>query len=295
MPTRPPNSPETTAIARLTPSDPHYPSELRDLQQNAPTELFCRGQLELLGHRPAVAIVGTRRATAYGLRITNEIAGVLSRAGACIVSGMARGIDGAAHRAALDAGGVTIAVLGTGLDVVYPKAHRALQAAVAEQGLLISELAADEHGMAFTFPRRNRIIAALASVTIVIEAPERSGALLTADCAADLQRVVACVPGNIDQPQSAGSNRLIRDGAGIVTSVEDAMALVGLTAPLRTPRGPEGGDEARIWTALADGPLTMDALCHRSGLPAAQCLAAVTTLEVAGSVECALTGEIRRR
>ncbi len=149
--------------------------------------------------------------------------------------------------------------------------------------------------MPWTFPRRNRIIAALARVTIVIEAGARSGALNTAEHARELDRVVAAVPGPIDQPQSEGSNTLIRDGAGIVTSIEDAMALAGITPPPRTPRVDPDGNEGRVWAALADGGLDLDSLCHRSGLPAAQCLAAVTTLEIAGSIECSLTGEVRRR
>jgi DNA processing protein len=161
--------------------------------------------------------------------------------------------------------------------------------------VLLSELEHDEHGMAFTFPRRNRIIAALSTLTIVVEAPIRSGALNTAEHALKMGRDVAAVPGPIDQPQSEGTNTLIRDGAGIITSVEVALALAGLTAPPRTPKVDPAGNEGRVWAALADGGLGLDALCSRSGLPAAECLAAETTLELAGSVECALTGEVRRR
>lgn len=296
MPGPPSSFPETSAgTVRLTPRDARFPRGLDDLQENAPSLLWVRGRVELLDCRPAIAIVGTRRATPYGQRIARELSAALARAGACIVSGLAHGIDGVAHRAALDVEGATIAVLGTGLDDVYPKAHRHLQATIASRGLLISELEAKDHGMPFTFPRRNRIIAALASVTIVVEAPERSGALGTAEHALSLNRVVACVPGPIDQPQSAGTNGLIRDGAGVIASIEDALALAGLTPPPRTPRVNPEGDEGRVWSALAGGPLDMDTLCHRSGLPAAQCMVAVTTLELAGSIECALSGEIRRR
>lgn len=292
----PSSSPESRWSAeRLTSRDGRYPDGLRDLQENAPPHIWARGDPDVLRIRPAVAIVGTRRATSYGLRVTTELSAALARAGACIVSGLASGIDGTAHRAALDVQGATIAVLGTGLDVVYPKAHRTLQARIAENGLLLSELDALDHGMPFTFPKRNRLIAALASVTIVVEAPARSGALGTAEHAQSLDRAVACVPGPIDQPQSVGTNQLIRDGAGIITSIEDALALAGLTPPPRTPRGSPEGDEGLVWAALAAGPLDMDALCHRSGLPAAQCMVAVTTLELAGSIECALSGEIRRR
>jgi DNA processing protein len=272
-----------------------FPDELRELEEDTPPYLWMRGRPEILDVRPRVAIVGTRRATGYGLRMTRELATAFARAGACVVSGLAMGIDGMAHRAALDADGATVAVLGTGLGQVFPKGHRELQNTIAERGLLLTELDHEEHGMKFTFPKRNRLIAALASLTIVVEAPRESGALDTAKRALRLNRDVAAVPGPIDQPQSVGTNELIRDGAQIVTSVADALALVKLTPPPRTPRGDPAGDEGRIWAALANGGLDMDALCHRSGLPAAQCLAAVTKLEIAGSVECGLTGVIRRR
>ncbi len=275
--------------------DERYPRILEDLQENAPSRLWARGRLELVDQRPAVAIVGTRRATPYGQRVARELSAAFARAGACVVSGLASGIDGIAHHATLEEHGATIAVLGTGLDVTYPRAHRQLQARIALDGLLLSELDAHDHGMPFTFPERNRIIAALASVTIVVEAPERSGALVTAERAMDLGRKVAAVPGPIDQPQSVGANRLILDGATILTSIEDALTLAGLTPPLRKPRVDPGGDEGRVWAALAGGPMDIDALCHSSGLPAAQCLAAVSRLELHGHIECALTGQIRRR
>ena len=279
----------------IAPSDPRYPEEFRDLGEDAPVQVFARGSLEVLAARPRVAIVGTRRATGYGLRVTREVASAFARAGAVVVSGMAWGIDGAAHRAALDAGGLTIGVLGTGLDQLYPRSHRDLQNEVAARGLLLSELYPDEHGMRFTFIHRNRLIAALCSVVIVTEAPERSGALNTVTHALDLGRTIAAVPGPIDQPQSAGANAVIRDGGHIITSIEDALALAGLTPPARVPRGSPLGDAGRVWSALGTGGLDIDALCAKTGLPAAQCLAAVTELEVAGSIECALSGVIRRR
>lgn len=272
-----------------------FPDELQDLGGSAPKVLWVRGSEEALAVRPRVAIVGTRRATSYGIRIATELAESLTRAGACVVSGMAAGIDGAAHRGALRAGGTTIAILGTGVDLVFPRANEALQQEIVDKGLVMSELAPGVHGTKFTFPHRNRIIAALCTLTIVIEAPFDSGALITSDEATKLGRTVAVVPGQIDQPQCVGSNNLMASGAQIITSIEDALALVGLTPPPRTPRADPGSDEGIVWKALGGGPLDMDSLCHRSGLPAAQCLAAVTRLELAGSIECALTGEIRRR
>ena len=283
--------PDTT----LGPGHAQFPEELYDLGDLVPGRLYARGKVGVLERRPRVAIVGTRKATSYGLRVTRELASAFARAGACIVSGLAAGIDGMAHRTALEEGGETIAVLGTGMDRVFPKAHRPLQQEIAERGLLLSELAPHEHGMKFTFLHRNRIIAALARLTIVVEAPERSGALDTGSRAMDLDREVAGVPGPIDQPHSVGVNRLIQRGAHILTSVDDALALVGLTPPLRSYRGEPEGEEGRVWAALADGALDIDALCTRSGLPAARCLAAVTRLELAGSIECAMTGAIRRR
>jgi len=288
------SSPEPVTV-RLTRADSRYPRELEALQATTPEVLWARGRLETLDAKPRVAIVGTRRATAYGRRVTCELATALARAGACVVSGMAIGIDSFAHLAALEANGPTIAVLGTGLDAVYPRAARDLQRSIMERGLLLTELSGVEHGTRFTFPRRNRIIAALADLTIVVEAGIRSGAKITADHALELGRDLAAVPGPIDQPQSAGTNLMVRDCAHAITCVEDALALVGLTAPPRAPLGDPDGDEGRVWNALASGPLDIDHLCHRSGLPASRCMAAVSTLEIAGSIECALTGLIRRR
>jgi DNA processing protein len=279
---------------RLLPAS-SFPEELADLEADAPTTLWILGNDAALSVRPRVAIVGTRRATAYGMRVAKELGAAFARAGACVVSGMALGIDAAAHRGALDAGGTSIAVLANGVDKPYPPSNRAIYNEIAITGAVLSELPAGSIGYPSTFLERNRIIAALSQLTIVVEAPEDSGAMNTANHALNLGRNLAVVPGQIDQPQSAGSNALMGSGAQIVTSIESALTLVGLTPPLRTPRAAPGSDEGLIWKALADGALDIDTLCHRSGLPAAQCLAAVTRLELAGSIECALTGEIRRR
>jgi DNA processing protein len=209
---------------------------------------------------------------------------------------MARGIDGIAHVAALDAHGRTVAVLGTGVDIAYPAGHRLLHARIREHGLLLSEELPGAHAGPGSFPRRNRLIAALASVTIVVEAGVRSGAMITAGHALELGRTVAAVPGPIDAPQSTGTNSLIRDGATVIAEVADALQLVGLTPPARRPP-PEiaTAAERAVWSALGEGALDVDTLAVRSGLPARACLAAVTTLELSGAIECALTGEIRRR
>ncbi|MDE3172681.1 MAG: DNA-processing protein DprA [Gemmatimonadota bacterium] len=285
-----------TGMILLPWDDPRLPPGLADCDERAPV-LWALGDLTLLDDRPRVAIVGTRRATAYGLRVTRALAGAFARAGACVVSGLARGIDSAAHRAALEAGGSTIAVLGTGADVAYPPANRALHAELASgnHGLVLSEYPPGEWANGGSFPRRNRIIAALAPLTVIVEAGVKSGALLTARWANTLNRSVGVVPGCIDQPQSEGTNALIRDGAHIVTSVEDALALAGLTRPPRFPEPEAGSDEGAVWGALAHGGLDLDELCARSALPADRCLAAVTALELRGAVECSLAGAVRRR
>ena len=258
-----------------------------------PKRLWLRGDAALLD-RPVVAIVGTRTATAYGERIAFELARTLAGAGAAVISGLARGIDAAAHCGALEAGGATIAVLGTGLDVVYPRAHAALQREIAERGLLISELAPADLAHGGSFPRRNRIIATLAHVTVVVEAGVKSGALITAAYALELGRTIAAVPGPIDIPQAEGSNALLRDGAMPITSISDAVTLLGLDKPLRAADVPVEGAERLLWDALAAGAADLDTLCGRAALPAHQGMAAISALELRGLVRCELTGEIRR-
>jgi DNA processing protein len=270
-----------------------YPVALEDLEY-PPRQLHALGHGRMLA-APSVSIVGTRRPTAYGLRVTRAIAGELARGGACVVSGMARGIDAAAHRAALEVDGRTVAVMGTGIDVPYPTGHRALHELLATRALVVSEYGTGVTAHKGAFPRRNRIIAALAPVTIVIEAGHISGALNTARQALELGRVVAAVPGQIDSPESCGANLLIRDGAVPIVSVADALTLVGVSPPPRKRDAELSEKEARVWQALSGGGLDADALAARSRLPARDCLAAVTSLELLGMVECLLTGEIRRR
>lgn len=268
-----------------------YPGALRDLEYPPPA-LFALGDLDRL-RPPVVAIVGTRRATAYGERVTRDLAGALAAAGATIVSGLARGIDAAAHRAALTAGS-TVAVLGTGVDITYPAAHRGLQDEIAARGVLLSEELPGDRASGGSFPKRNRIIAALASVTIIVEAPVRSGALITASHALDLGRTVAAVPGPIDAPQSAGSNELLRDGAMVIATVDDALALIGAApAPVRTLPVMDAVQRL-VWGALADGMASVEMIAARTGQSIRDCLAAVTALEVEGLLECTTSGEICR-
>lgn len=273
---------------------PDYPEQLLGADP-PPDQLWCLGNADLLTRDPIVAIVGTRNATAYGERTARELAHAVAAAGGCVVSGMARGIDAAAHAGALDAGGATIAVLGTGVDVPYPAGHRVLHRRIAERGLVTSEMPPGRTAFRGCFPRRNRIIAALARVTVVVEAGHRSGALLTAEHARGMNREVAGVPGPIDSPQSTGVNLLVRDGAQMLTAIDDVFSLARLTAVRRSRYEPATEDERAVYAALADGPLPVDVIALRASLPAARCAAAVTALELAGVVECSLGGTIRRR
>ena len=286
------------ALARLggraiVEGDARYPPAVRELD-DAPPVLYAVGDLSALD-RPLVAIVGTRAATRSGLRAARHLAEAVARAGGVVVSGLARGVDAEAHLGALDAGAPTVAVLGTGPDVVYPRAHARLQASIAERGLLLAELPPGERADAGSFPRRNRIIAALARVTLVVEAGHRSGALITASHALELGRIVAAVPGPIDVTECAGSNLLLRDGAQVVTDAADLLQLAGLRAAPRRPDPALVGAAAALWRALDGGAADVDTLAARASLPARECLAALSELELAGLVTCALTGEVARR
>src|SRR3954465_996752 len=264
-----------------------YPKELLDLA-HPPSELYAIGrESALIG--PRVSIVGTRNSTGYGEGATRALARSLARAGVTVISGMARGIDAAAHRTALEEGSPSVAVLGTGVDVPYPVGHRHLHRAIAEKGLVLSENPPGAKAQKGSFPKRNRIIAALAPVTIVVEAGFRSGALNTASQALELGRTVAAVPGPIDSDQSRGSNQLLRDGAVLIADPDDALALLGLAAPKERAAVPLLPDsEQKVWDATAAGWIPTDALPSITGLSMAACLAAITSLEIMGLVECSL-------
>lgn len=280
-----------------------YPPSLADLE-DAPPVMFALGDLTLLA-RPAVAIVGTRDATAYGLRTTRALAAAASSAGVTVVSGLARGVDACAHRAALEGSGRTIAVLGTGVDVAYPLENRALHAEVAARGLLLSEALPGTRAHPGSFPRRNRIIAALADVVLVTEAGLKSGARITAEHAAQMGRVLAAVPGPVDVASSAGTNALLRDGAHLVAGADDLLGLVHLTARGRGTTAaavPGAGlsanpalapDERAVLDALAFGPRLPDELLSATNLPAPVLAAALATLGMLGLTEVDPAGTVR--
>src|SRR6266849_1083120 len=212
-------------IRALTLLDDEYPALLKQVADPPPV-LFVRGMLTPEDGR-SVALVGTRRATSYGHLVAQRLARDLAAAGLTVVSGLAKGIDTQAHRAALDAGGRTLAVLGNGLDQVYPPENGGLARQIVDAGALVSEFAPGVPPDAVNFPRRNRVISGLSIATVIVEAGERSGALITADFALEQGREVMVVPGNINSPMSLGSNELLKQGATPVTSAQDILDALG--------------------------------------------------------------------
>ncbi len=272
-----------------------YPESLKELLR-PPSPLYAIGRTELLEASPGqlVAIVGTRDASPYGMRVADELARAFVAVGIGVVSGLARGIDSAAHRGALEGAGDTIAVLGTGVNVPYPAAHRALHAEIGERGLLVSEYEPGTKAFQGSFPQRNRIIAALAKVTIVVEAPYKSGAVNTATHALELGRIVAAVPGQIDSPRSAGCNQLLRDGAQVISSIADALGLFGLADKRPTNVPALTYPETRVWDALAPGEASVDNLGYRLGMSVRQVVETVARLEVLGIVQQRSDGMVWR-
>ncbi len=284
--------------------DPRYPPSLRALE-DPPVVLFCLGNVALLD-LPSVAVVGTRQPTGYGLRVTRRMVRGLVEGGVGIVSGLARGIDAAAHEEALDAAGTTVAVLGTGADVCYPRENARLYARVAADGVVVSEVLPGSPALPGAFPRRNRLVAALADVTLVVEAGAKSGALITAQRAAAIGRAIAAVPGPVDVESARGSNGLLQDGGHVVTGPEDALALLDLTARGRTRvararqgRTPTDGThpvvEGRILEVLAREGARADELVQHLELPVPEVAAALASLELRGMVEVDAAGVVYRR
>jgi DNA processing protein len=278
--------------------DGSYPDSLRDAA-DAPWALIGRGDPLLLTELEpfeAVTIVGARRATSYGREVARELGRELASAGMVVVSGLAFGIDACAHRGALD-GGRTIAVLGCGPDIAYPASHRSLWRRICESGLVISELPPGTNPWRWTFPARNRIMAALAGMTVVVEAASRSGSLITTDLAADLGRDLGAVPGPVTSRASAGPNGLLAAGAHVVRDAQDVLdAMLG---PGRRPerrQAPElEPDLAAALAAVEAGESTCDGVAAATGLTGAGAAAALGQLELLGYVDCSRLGTYQRR
>ena len=267
-------------------SDPCFPSRLRAIH-DPPPGLFIRGQGDpALLARPAIAIVGARACTEYGAHVARMLGRDLAAAGVAVVSGLARGIDGWAHRGSLEGRGTAIAVLGCGIDRDYPRAHAALAAQIAERGLIVSEYPPGVAPAPWRFPARNRIVAGLAVATLVVEAHERSGALITEDLALDEGREVLAVPGEITSGLSRGTNALLRLGATPVTTADDVLEALGLAHPEQPPGGPPPGTPAAaVLAAIEEGAMTADQIARASLLAPGVVAAALIELELSGLVE----------
>jgi DNA processing protein len=269
----------------LTPSDVGFPAVLQEIPE-PPTLLFATGDVELF-QRPAVAIVGSRSHTRYGAEVCRHFAAGCARAGLVVVSGMARGIDALAHAAALDAGGGSVGVLGNGLGVTYPAANRALYERMATHGALLTEFPPGERPRVGSFPRRNRLVSGLARATLVIEAREKSGALVTVDAALSQGREVLAVPGPITSPVSVGCNRLIQHGAKPALGLRDVLEEYGIAledAPGARLPNDLTDDERRVLAALDVEDLHVDRVAEALEADPAVVLATLTSLEIRGLV-----------
>ncbi|MBC7335172.1 MAG: DNA-protecting protein DprA [Clostridia bacterium] len=270
-----------------TVEDERYPELLREIPDPPPV-LFARGR-PVPPDAVLLAIVGTRRASAYGRRVARELARAVTAAGMGVVSGLARGIDTEAHLGALEAGGFTVGVLGCGLDMVYPPENGRLYAAVAAHGLLLSEFPLGTRPRAGNFPARNRIISGLARGVVVVEAGERSGALITADLALEQGRDVFAVPGPVTSPCSRGSNSLIKQGAKLVDSAADILEEYGLVPPPRVAEHVSPAKleprERRILGLLGGTPVQLEELAELSGYNISELAQVLTLLELKGLVQ----------
>ena len=283
--TRPSQSP----ILSFSPDSPEFPAALRNIPE-APKTLYWRGNPELLTWEPKVAMVGSRTPSAYGKRIAEQIATELAQAGVCIVSGLARGIDGICHQAALEARGKTIAVLGSAIDEITPKQNLALGTQVIADGLLISEYPPGHALRNWQFVARNRLISGLSRAVIIVEAAATSGTLTTAKWALDQGREVMVLPGPADSPLSAGTLQLLRDGARCVRHATDILSDLGLKAEPQLPiqdvsdyNHKENGDPLLLY--LNEGPIHMDLLLEKTGLTPAELSRDLLRLELDGQVK----------
>ncbi len=271
----------------VTLADSDYPPALLELS-DPPLLLFAHGRRELLG-RPALAIVGSRSATRQGEANAEAFAAHLARCGLTIVSGLAHGIDAAAHRGALPHEAATVAVLGTGADRIYPASGATLAVLIRQRGLILSEYPLGTPALAHHFPRRNRLIAALSRGVLVVEAALHSGSLITARLAAELGREVMAMPGSIHSPLARGCHRLIRDGARLVESAQDVLEELRLPDPVAAAPAPQGRDLApplaRLLQAIGHDPVDLDTLARRTGLAAGTLVARLLELELTQDVE----------
>ncbi len=278
---------EEKGIRYVTFLEEEYPKRLRPLY-GSPSGLYVKGKLPR-EHRPSAAVVGARGCSHYGRETAKMLASALASAGVQVISGMALGIDGAGHRGALDAGGDTYAVLGCGADVCYPQTHFSMYLEIPQKGGIISEYKPGEPPAARNFPMRNRIISGLSDAVVVVEAREKSGSLITADCGLEQGKEIFAVPGRITDSLSGGCNELIRQGAGIVTSPEDILDFFQLQMKkkLIVDEKNENGlakNEKMVYSCLDLQPKFIDRVVEESGLALGECLTVLLELELKGRI-----------
>lgn len=271
-------------IEVITRENPVYPELLKRIK-NPPPQLYCCGDCTLLGNR-SVAVVGSRTSTVYGRKTAAAISRRLAASGVTVVSGMALGIDASAHEGALDVGGKTIAVLGCGPDVCYPPENKILMTEILRHGLVISEYTPGTPASRYNFPNRNRIISGICEATIVVQARNRSGALITAELAAEQGREIFAVPGNIDSPYNLGNNRLIKEGAAPLICTDDILEYLGISgANEEDARERLSEREYRIFELLQkEGELSIDEVCMRTGMTPAYVNPILAVMEMKGFV-----------
>ena len=270
-------------IQHIYNKDNAYPILLRGIA-SPPKSLYAIGEIPDL---PMIAIVGTRKPTDYGRQISYQLSSQLAKAGFCVVSGMALGVDAIVHKAAIEAGGKTIAVLGSGLDKPYPISNHGIYKEIASgAGAVISEYPLGTQAYKQNFPARNRIIAGLSLATIVTEADAKSGSLITANFALQANRTVMAVPGNISSPRSAGPNNLIKNGAQLITNIADVLAILGLQLPSMVTAKPraDSREEARIMEQLADRSLTTEQLIELTEIDAINIASIISLMEINGKI-----------
>lgn len=285
----------------LTLGDPLYPPELLQMA-DPPVLLYVLGDIQALHHPKRLAIVGSRNPTPQGEANARQFAQALGEAGVCVISGLALGVDGAAHDGALLGGAPTVAVVGTGLDRVYPKRHLELAHRIASQGAIVSEYPLGTPPLRENFPQRNRIIAGLSQGTLVVEAAVQSGSLITARLAAEQGREVFAIPGSIHAPQSRGCHALIRQGAKLVESAQDILEDLRFTTPLPALNEPplnagdsDRGKEDSLLRAMGHDPVSLDVLQARTGLDTAHLQARLLELELSGEVARLPGGLLQRQ
>lgn len=278
----------------VTLADSDYPQALLQIPDPPPL-LYCKGQLRWLNTR-AIAIVGSRNSSPQGEKNATDFAEALCQHGLCVISGMALGIDGAAHRGALKANGATIAVVGTGLDIVYPARHRDLAHQIVDRGLIISEFPLGTPSKAQNFPRRNRIISGLSLGTLVVEANVQSGSLITARLAAEQGREVFAIPGSIHSPLSKGCHQLIKQGAKLVDNIQDIVDELGIftTSGIADQTATDPMESSPLLDCMGFDPIPMETLIERSGLTSENLSAMLLVLELESKVASLPGGRYQR-